>query len=264
MQGASVFWKTVVLHPIELDFPEGGYNDGASCCHCLQDAGYDHPTFRGVPVRQGRGARTFWDFAIELPNLLASGLTRSDLRWLASKGYVLHACEITDPRDTVRQFRQGLNLAFTERTCFVLTPAGAEFARTALSESPIPAVRAPAPADVVRISPSPPHQSERPEWDPDRRILRVGDRVVKWFRAPCANQELVLAVFQEEGWPSWIADPLPPKDDQDPKRRLNDTIKSLNRNQDHNLIIFRGDGKGEGIVWELTRDVVPVLSRSVP
>ena len=203
-----------------------------------------------------------WDFAIELPNLLATGLTRSDLRWLVSKGYVVHACEITDPHDTVRQFRQGRNLAFTERTCFVLTPDGAEFAKTALSEPPISAVRPPAPADVVRIS-SPPRGSERPEWDPDRRVLRVGDSVVKWFRSPCANQELVLTVFQEEGWPSWIADPLPPKDDQDPKRRLNDTIKSLNRNQEHNLIIFRGDGKGEGIVWELIREAVPALSRTV-
>ena len=37
---------------------------------------------------------------------------------------------------------------------------------------------------------------------------------------------------------------------QDPKRRLSDTIKCLNRKQANSLIHFRGDGTGEGIVWE--------------
>jgi hypothetical protein len=200
--------------------------------------------------------RDLWDFAIELPNLLACGLTRSDLRWLASKGYVEHAWEITEPRDTSRRFRRGMNLAFTDQTCFVLTPEGAEFSSAASSESPASVVHKSATAEIVSIEAAP-GGSERPEWDPDRRVLRVGDRVVKWFRSPSPNQELVLTAFQEEGWPSWIADPLPPKPEQCPKRRLSDTIKCLNRCQEHNLIIFRGDGKGEGIVWTLTSDGVP-------
>jgi len=203
--------------------------------------------------------RDVWDFAIELPNLLACGLTRSDLRWLVSKAYVEHACEITAPQDSSRQFREGLNLAFTERTCFVLTPAGAQFGAVALGEGPLPALHPSVPPAIEHLAPAP-RESERPSWETDRRILRLGDCVVKWFRLPSPNQELVLAAFEEEGWPSWIADPLPPKEEQCPKRRLNDTIKCLNRNQENPLIVFHGDGKGEGVVWALTQDVATVRS----
>ena len=104
-----------------------------------------------------------WDFAIELPNLLACGLTRSDLRWLAIKGYVEHAWEVTEPRDARRRFRQERNLLFTERTCFVLTPAGAEFSGAASSEAPAPALHASASPDVVPA--------------PRRRASRVGSRL---------------------------------------------------------------------------------------
>jgi len=41
---------------------------------------------------------------------------------------------------------------------------------------------------------------------------------------------------------------------QDSKRRLHDTINSLNRNQKQSLIRFLGDGKGEGIRWEFSSD----------
>ncbi len=66
---------------------------------------------------------------------------------------------------------------------------------------------------------------------------------------PAANQEAILAAFQEEGWCPRIDDPLAPKLNQDSKRRLHDTINSLNRNQKHALIRFLGDGKGEGVRW---------------
>ena len=40
-----------------------------------------------------------WNFAIELEDLLALGLTNSDLRWLLLKGYVETARETTLPGD---------------------------------------------------------------------------------------------------------------------------------------------------------------------
>jgi len=64
-------------------------------------------------------------------------------------------------------------------------------------------------------------------------------------------QEVILMAFEEEHWPPRIDDPLPVHPDLIPKRRLHDTIKSLNRNQKTCLIRFRGDGTGEGIRWEL-------------
>ena len=66
----------------------------------------------------------------------------------------------------------------------------------------------------------------------------------------------MLAAFQEEGWPSAVYDPLPGSAKLDAKQPLHDTIKFLNRNQENHLIVFRGDGKGESILWEPARDAV--------
>jgi hypothetical protein len=77
--------------------------------------------------------------------------------------------------------------------------------------------------------------------------------LVKQFRLPALNQELILAAFEEEAWPPHIDDPLPNALGQDPKQRLHDTIKRLNRHQVNRLIRFRSDGTGSGIIWELWR-----------
>ncbi len=90
-----------------------------------------------------------------------------------------------------------------------------------------------------------------PTWDSERRELRISGMAVKRFKWTAANQEAILAAFEEEGWPDRIDDPLPPKPGQDSKRRLSDTIKCLNRKQINQLIHFRGDGTGEGVTWEL-------------
>ena len=60
----------------------------------------------------------------------------------------------------------------------------------------------------------------------------------------------MLSAFQEEAWPMRIDDPLGPSPSVDTKRRLADTIKCLNRRQENQIVHFRGDGSGEGVVWE--------------
>ena len=94
-----------------------------------------------------------------------------------------------------------------------------------------------------------------PVWDQERRELRINDVVVKSFKLPSPNQEAILTALAEENWPVRIDDPLPPQLDLDPKRRLHDTIKSLNRNQKSRLIRFSGDGTGEGVLWKLIHRV---------
>jgi hypothetical protein len=94
-----------------------------------------------------------------------------------------------------------------------------------------------------------------PHWDRDRRELRWANQLVKQYRLPAPNQELILAAFEEEDWPLSIDDPLPHEPEQDPKQRLHDTIKSLNRHQLRRLLVFTGDGTGEGVRW-LQRDLI--------
>ena len=101
-----------------------------------------------------------------------------------------------------------------------------------------------------------PRQTLIPSWNRNSRTFWVGDELVKHFRVPSPNQEAVLDAFQEEDWPASIDDPLPPLMDQQPKLRLRDTIKRLNRNQATRLIRFHGDGTGQRVFWVLEPEPV--------
>lgn len=90
---------------------------------------------------------------------------------------------------------------------------------------------------------------ELPCWDGALRQLRWAGQLVKEFRVPAANQEAILTALEEEGWPPYLDDPLPPTNDIDPKARLHDAIKNLNRKQINRLLCFRGNGNGEGVLW---------------
>jgi hypothetical protein len=93
----------------------------------------------------------------------------------------------------------------------------------------------------------------RPIWDRHVRELYLGEELVKRFRVPANNQQTVLDVFQEEGWPPVIDDPLPPCVEECPTRRLQATIRSLNRNRISETLRFFGNGSGEAIGWESRR-----------
>lgn len=212
-----------------------------------------------------------WSFAIEITSLRRRGVTETLLRWLAARGYAEHRLETTLPGDENRSFRRTGRFGFADSSCFVLTAAGAEFAGATLAGHDERRVTNGEAGDVAPSSPggngwptSPAQIHSRhpagakdgsqnctPVWDPLRRELRLGDQVVKRFKLPSANQETVLTVFHEEGWPVRIDDPLPPRPNHDPKMRLHNAIKGLNRHQKRRLIRFMGDGTGEGILWEL-------------
>ena len=196
-----------------------------------------------------------WDFAIEISSLVAAGHNVNDLRWLSAAGYVEHAVEVSRSKDTSRRFQRSNNLGFHPRTCFVLTPAGIRAAKRWASPGPrhagtlrcftAPAIEPAADADLL------------PSWDADRRILRLGNDIVKQFHVPAQAQEAVLQAFEEDGWPPAIDDPLPPEPEQCPKRRLRATLQRLNGGQINRLLNFRGDGSGERIVWELKVETCP-------
>jgi hypothetical protein len=190
--------------------------------------------------------RSIWDFAVEADVLKAAGLTNSDVRWLICKGYIEHGREITLPGDDRRSFRATGGLSLQRHTCCVLLDPGVSFVESAAGQ---PLANG---AAAVSAATQNGDHAQQPKWDSDRQELRFGPVLIKQFKVPAPNQETILAAFEEEHWPPRIDDPLPPHPDQESKRRLHDTINSLNRNQKNPLIRFLGDGSGQGIRWEPT------------
>ena len=198
--------------------------------------------------------KSVWDFAIELACLRQFGVTRNDCRWLVHKGYVERGQEIAIDVDGRRTFESITDSRINDEISFVLTHRGCEFAKRLQAEGAL------LPASLTGMMPNDSNMSQamstscldstKPVWDQQRQELRIGRVIIKQYKVPAANQEAILASFEEEDWPPRIDDPLIPKGDQDPKRRLHDTINSLNRNQKRSILHFFGDGTGQGVRWE--------------
>lgn len=190
--------------------------------------------------------RPVWDFAVEIEGVRAAGLTNCALRWLVCKGYVEHALETTPSGSEERRFEREGRLSFSQGTCFVLTERGADLLPKRVRPVKAGGGRLPRFRHGRGVVPR-----AGPHWDADCRLLSVGGKVVKQFRLPAGNQELILTVLEELGWPPHLDDPLPPVAEMDPTQRLRDTIRRLNGNQRNRLIRFHGDGHGSGLRWEL-------------
>jgi hypothetical protein len=89
-----------------------------------------------------------------------------------------------------------------------------------------------------------------PRYERADRLFCWGQQVLKHFLQPAANQETVLLAAEEQQWPGWFDDPLPPAPRKNPKKRLHDTLQDLNRRQRAQLIHFKGDGTGRRVGWE--------------
>jgi hypothetical protein len=197
-----------------------------------------------------------------MEQLTSLGLTPNDFRWLVRKGLVEHQREVTAEGEDGREFQPTGDLTFPDGTCIVLTdegisvasdvrrPASSRIALFLSDASENGDGEATSGRDASSSWLSRQNESSVPIWDSEKRELRIYGALVKRFKWRAANQEAILAAFQEEDWPTRIDDPLSPQPEQNPKRRLCDTIKCLNRKQMNELIRFRGDGTGEGIIWE--------------
>jgi hypothetical protein len=88
---------------------------------------------------------------------------------------------------------------------------------------------------IIKALPS----DTKPEWDVELHELRFGGVIVKRFTGRAGPQRLILAVFQELGWPRKIDDPLPPgKLSQLPAERLRDVVRRLNTDMVNSCIRF--------------------------
>jgi hypothetical protein len=201
---------------------------------------------------------SLWDFAIEIEQLYKAKISNSELRWLLANGYVEHAHERSLHNSDRRVFRQLGKIALTDRTCFVLAPAGITFLT---GDSAHHYYDSSSKHDTTCFADSNGNQLEfsnghveqplKPSWDSQRKELRLGGHVIRRYRCRAANQETILAVFEEENWPARVDDPLTQVAGQNARRRLLDTIKCMNRHQIVSLIRFRADGTGKGVIWEL-------------
>jgi len=85
--------------------------------------------------------------------------------------------------------------------------------------------------------------TKKPEWDKHKQELRIGGSVAKQYTNPAKNEALVLAAFEEQGWPERVDSPFAANDFQ----LLYGTLGELNKIPG---IRFYGDGYG-GICWKL-------------
>jgi hypothetical protein len=180
-----------------------------------------------------------WEFAVELPTLLAAGCTSNTLRWLVLRGYAEQAVRSPEGRAA-----NGATSA--DGTCFVLTALGASIAR---SGSPLSAI-----ADSsTRIGQEHGETGpETPAWDNSTGELRFLGQLVKRFRNAASNQRALLDAFQKLGWPERIVDPLPRPGDRSVhvKQRLHDAIKNLNRGHQARCLHFHGADAGRAVGWK--------------
>jgi hypothetical protein len=190
------------------------------------------------------------EFAVSHACLYRAGLTPVDLRWLLARGFV----QIMSPKANSER-APDLQLQGKGRVGLVLTNSGVGLAKRLFQKTnqtnlhSAPSAMGPAHADhsdeAAKLA------TQKPHWDRERKELRYRGLIVKQFRWSAVNQETILMAFEEDDWAARIDDPLPQNLNQDPKQRLHDTIKCLNRNHKKRIIRFSGDGTGEGIRWVL-------------
>lgn len=182
-----------------------------------------------------------WDFAVEMRAVLRAGASRSQCRWLIAKGFVVHRHEIIGGQGPDRQFGPESRLKLQASSCFVITEVGMHALQSDFNS-----------AASTRSEPpvKPLNGYSGPSWNSVRKELLFRNVLVKRFRLPAPNQELILSAFEEEHWCLQIDDPLPHQPALPPKQRLHDAIKALNQNQINRLLRFSGNGRGTGICWQ--------------
>ena len=201
--------------------------------------------------------RDIWDFAVERADFYHAKVFTGELRWLLAHGYVAHAQEVSQVGETTRKFLPMRSLTIPEKTCFVLTGKGMQLVNQSKLRDRLgsPPTFSGLPTENFANTQQAghnghPQQPQIPHWDVIGKELSFASQTVKRLIRQAPNQEVILNAFQEEGWPKRIDDPLSQATENSPRRRLQDTIKALNRKHEVRLLRFRGDGRGRGIVWE--------------
>jgi len=185
-----------------------------------------------------------WQFAVSSGELRGYGLTAADLRFLVTQGYAESAREVTRPGASVRKFHRDASFRPTKRTCLVLTPAGADFARAVCSSATM-AQGGPAASSATSLP------AKQPYYDGSRRLLTYDGQEALRFRRPSKVEGLVLLSFQEQNWREKIDDPLPRVPGKNPARRLRNAVANLNRRLQKSSLRFGSEDNGRAVYWYL-------------
>ena len=189
--------------------------------------------------------RNHSDFAVGLSFFNYKGVSQTALQWLVCQRLIEHRYETTVQGGDKRIFCEAPDTKLTDKSCFAISNSGREIFERLKQE----ALGEISDQDSEKSEPHAEGNNILPTWCPVTRVLKIAGMVVKHFKWPAPNQEMLINAFAELGWPERVDDPLPPNG-VSPKRRLHDTIKCLNRNQINSLIKFRGDGTAQGARWE--------------
>ncbi len=173
-----------------------------------------------------------------LPELLQLSCSANALRWLVARGFAEHAVLTSRGKPSRRRTNPPAH-DFPAGTCFILTEEGASLARELAEEAAGPRLAVP---DV-------------PVWYPLGGELRFRGRLVKRYQNTAENQRGVLDEFQKQGWPTWIADPLPHDPEVNGKQRLRLTVHHLNDNLQVQLLHFFVADSGGAIGWKPVGEV---------
>jgi hypothetical protein len=178
-------------------------------------------------------------------SLAAEGISPDSMQWMLFQGHVDHFSRNPGPGDS--PWLLNPSAVIGADSALALTDLGEAFGG-GLFASLLPGCECDALSRArgrLRLGWLTPRYRERD------RLLLWGSRALKCYRQPSANQELILLAAEELAWQVWLDDPLPRSGKIDPKQRLHDAIKNLNRHQTPHLIAFRGDGTGTKIGWVL-------------
>ncbi len=189
-----------------------------------------------------------WEFAVEWDAMRRFGVTPSDLRWLAGRGLIESRLEVTQLSSPQRSFQPCQPMMLSKRTCFVLTDAGEELLA---GVRPLGGVRLGAEWPECDSPSDTSADAMLPQWDHDRLELRVGSTVLRQFKLPSADEERVLAAFEELGWPHRIGCPLSAGGEY---QRLVECVAALNWRQRQPLLHFGCSEQGLEVSWEFRHD----------
>lgn len=185
-----------------------------------------------------------WEFGIDAADLKKQGVREIDLHWFVAKEYVLCG---RMPRNRSARPKLLTEAHLTKGISVILTKSGAEYAAAVLRER------------KKQTQASAPHEGNgqslpiKPHWDRRRRTVTLGSVIIKELKRRADVQDLVYGSLEACGWEECIDDPLPPKGEQDRKRRLHNTVNNCNRNMRNPLIRFYTNGNGTGIRWEFVK-----------